>query len=313
VLDDERVLLLTETGEKKLLRGCIFAQLVPLLDGCRTIGEIVDALKHAFPLERIYFALFTLQQKGHIATVGDFLPCDERAYWHGLGAEQDGAEQRIRAFSIRVLALEETGRDALALSDALAKLRFKLVNHAEADLTVVLVPDYLWQELAEVNQQMFQNQKRWMPVKMIGQLLWIGPLFSADSAGCWSCLARRLRANRPEELIAQAQSETPIMLSKAALSATRAIGANLAALEIAKWITLGRCSVAGSVYTYDFGSLEGRFHKTPRFADCDVCGKEYADILSSEENTRVVLQAQPKGYTADGGHRVCSPEETSRA
>jgi ribosomal protein S12 methylthiotransferase accessory factor len=310
VIGEERVLLLTETGDKKLLHGRLFALIAPFLDGRWTMDEIVHALKDVSSPERTYFALFTLEQKGYIAKLDDGLPYDQRAYWHSLNADLAQSDQRLVNLSIGLLPLDGTTDDATNLSAALAKLNLPVSDRPDADLTVVLVPDYLSSDLAEINQRAFQNQKHWMPLKTVGRLLWMGPLFSPHSRGCWSCLARRLRGNRAEELIVQGASETPVALARAALPFTRSVAVNLAAAEIAKWIMLGSCSVDDSVYTLDFGTLEGAFHRTPQFSDCEICGTPVQKVVGLEEQVRLVLQSRPKRYTADGGHRGCSPEDT---
>ena len=108
VLDNQRVLLLTETGEKKLLNGRLFAQITPLLSGHRTMDEIVDALRGVSSPERTYYALFTLERGGYIARLDDRLPQDQPAFWHSLNADPSRSEKRMRDLSIRVMPIDGT-------------------------------------------------------------------------------------------------------------------------------------------------------------------------------------------------------------
>src|SRR5438046_441365 len=87
IVDDKSVLLLSESAGKFLLRGKLYATIAPLLNGTRTVDEIVHALREVAAPEMVYFALLTLEQKGYIASrCEEGLSHSQAAFWHGLGA-----------------------------------------------------------------------------------------------------------------------------------------------------------------------------------------------------------------------------------
>ena len=311
VVDEERVLLLTEAGGKVLLRGKLYAQVAPLLDGSRNMDEIVDALKPDTPPAEAYFALMKLEKKGYIAPTAEGMDPMRAAFWYGLGASLEEATKRIRQSSVAVVSIGNTSGDAAALSAALAALEIPAAGQGEASLAVAVVEDYLQTGLAEMNKRMRETGKPWMPVKAVGQVLWLGPVFGEGGGACWACLARRLKENRPEEMIAQGSQEDHPVLSRGALPTTRAAAANHAATEIAKWAALGGHKVLkDSVLTIDLKALETRAHKVQKLPDCEVCGEPMKEGPASAERARIFLKNRPKRFTADGGHRVCRPEET---
>ncbi len=110
--------------------------MTPLLDGSRTMDEIVDAVKDLTSPKRAYYALFMLAQKGYIGKRDNWQPLDQRAYWDGLNADPGFFERRIKKLTIRVVPLGGMTEDAASLSAALADLNLLVATEPLADLTV---------------------------------------------------------------------------------------------------------------------------------------------------------------------------------
>ena len=90
-----------------------------------------------------------------------------------------------------------------------ASLRALGVRLGDGGLTVVVTDDYL-------HLKHFEGP--WMPVKPVGTVLWIGPLFDPQPRGCWHCLAERIRACTGW----RASSRSPTRRARAASCATGA-------------------------------------------------------------------------------------------
>ena len=176
VLDEERVLLLSEAAGKYLLRGNLYARIAPLLDGTRTMDEIVETLKPETAPEKAYYALMTLEKKGYIAPAPDGLPLAQAAFWHGLDADAREAAERLAETSVAVISLSDANRDADALSGALKGLEIFAAPEEKAVLVVAVVEDYLQGGLAEMTKRMRAVGKPWLIVKTVGQNLWLGPV-----------------------------------------------------------------------------------------------------------------------------------------
>lgn len=64
-LGSDGVVLLSD-DEPQLLRGRLYTLVVPLIDGRRTVEEIVSALAGQCSPAEVYFVLYRLEQKGYL-------------------------------------------------------------------------------------------------------------------------------------------------------------------------------------------------------------------------------------------------------
>jgi oxazoline/thiazoline synthase len=305
VLEPQQVFLLTETRQF-VLEGRAYGALAPLLDGRRSLEEILEAVNGRVPAPEIFFALDSLERKGYVVEAGESVPGEATAFWEALGADAGTAAARLAAARVSLHCLGGVG-DGPAL-EALGRLGLGPAREG-ADLGIVVTDDYDQAGLAEINQESLAAGRPWMLVKPVGNRVWVGPLFVPGRTGCWECLAQRLRGNRQVEGYLQTRSgrKTPLLTSLSALPTTVLAAMNLAATEAARWLVLGRSErLEGRILTLDLTSLEMREHVLVRRPQCPACG----DGLADREPAPPVLQSRLKRFRADGGHRVEPPEET---
>src|SRR5205823_5010306 len=91
---------------------------------------------------------------------------------------------------------------------------------------------------------------------------------------------------------------------RAALPAAVSAAANLAAIEIAKWIAGVGGRLDGKLYALDATRLELSQHTLVKRPQCPSCGDPRPVAPPP-----ITLERRRKGFTADGGHRAGSPEE----
>src|SRR5687767_7728784 len=306
VVDSEGVFLLSEQGHV-LLTGRLYRQLAPMLDGGRTIDEVVDSLADVATAAEVYYAVAQLEKKGHIVESSGFtdaaIPLARLAFWDALGLDPLAAESRLRTATV---ALHQFGAAPIGqLGSALAAFGVRV--EAESDFAIVATDDYLQEDLEGFNAAALAAGRSWLLVKPVGTILWIGPLFR-PGGGCWECLAQRLRQNRPVESYLQGRSglTAPFPVANAALPTTVAAALDVAALEVVKHIA-GHVPVDRCLRTMDLLTGESREHRFVRRPQCPRCNPDYRSVL---EPVRVTLEPQPKRFTADGGYRSVSPQET---
>ena len=204
-VDERRMLLLSE-DRGVLLTGKLYVAIAPFLDGSRTRDEIVAALRSTTtaPLDRIELAMSTLLSKQYATPVAPGVPAPRAAFWTELAVDPASAEHAIRTTHVTVRSLGRVpGAKGLTSQfiATLAEAGFLLVaDTAGADLTVVLVDDYLDPQLDAINREMRQAARRWLPFKATGRVAWLGPIFQPEGGPCWACLAKRIGENRPGEL-----------------------------------------------------------------------------------------------------------------
>ena len=311
-LDERRLLLLSE-DRSVLLTGKLYVAIAPYLDGSRTRDEIVAALRSTTtaPLERIELAMSTLLTKQYATPVSPGVPVPRAAFWTELGIDPARAEHGIGQTCVAVRSLGRApGTEDLTghFVSALAQLGFPVAADTDgADLTIVLVDDYLDPRLEPINREMRQRGRRWLPLKATGRVVWLGPIFRPTDGPCWACLVKRVAENRPGETRTTDGEPIP-RLPRGELPAGRAVALNLAALELSRAAAgADDAALAGShVLTLDLKNLAFTRHVVHRQTVCAVCG---AQVAMPAEARPLRLEARRKLPNADGGSRTCAPED----
>ncbi len=148
----------------------------------------------------------------------------------------------------------------------------------------------------------------WLPMVLAGRRPVFGPLFSTGGTGpCPACLRHALMHNRPvERFLAYHRGEPvapgprpidPPTVDAAAKAFSAALDAALKDPTHPLWGAVGR---------FDGGEIT--WHPVRRRPQCPGCGDPARIARRAERAIR--LMPRPVAATADGGHRICTPEET---
>lgn len=298
-LGPERFALLGE-DERYLLQGDAFASVLPLVDGTRTPEEIALAASTRVPAAEAYYALTLAAQRGYIADACTPGP-DSLAYLAALDGPDPGAAARVRGTRLEVLALG--GLDAKPMEQALREFGMKVAG--PSNLTVVLVTDYLDPAIEGLNAGFRAEGRAWVMAKPTGTRAWIGPMIGGGGA-CWTCLAARLRTNRPLETWIRRQGgqsgQGPILGCRG----SHRLMMLMAAQQILRWI-VGN-ALAGderSLVTFDMRFARSDAHAIRRRPQCPSCG--HGDWMKQQIGAAIELQSRPIRYR-QGGYRIASAE-----
>ncbi|KYC36069.1 adenylate cyclase [Scytonema hofmannii PCC 7110] len=327
IIETDNVFLLSER-EKVWLSDRLSCSLAALIDGARNIDEIIDIIQQSLLQDpkslqsgttffqevlnvsiKAQYALLKMQQKGYLVQEDNSLPSHLGIFCHHLNIDPTVAHQRLRSTKVAVKA-----NGSVAAENFIAVLESLQIQVAdEGDLTVVLTDDYLNTELDKFNQQALKSQSPWMLAKPLGTIVWIGPLFNPRKTGCWNCLAQRLQDNRPIEgfIHRQKHISSPLTPPLGFLESTVQTALGMVATEVFKWIVQGENQqLENNLIAYDAIALQTQNHSLVKRPQCSSCG----DMVNGLTNNplRVVLEHRQKTFTADGGHRSCSPQETLR-
>ncbi|MBN3921908.1 TOMM precursor leader peptide-binding protein [Nostoc sp. NMS4] len=326
-IEADNIFFLSER-EKIWLNDHLSHTLATLIDGDRNIDEIIDTIQQSLlqdpkSLEsattffqevlsvslKAQYALLKMQQKGYLVQEDKSLPSHLEIFCHHLNISPTVAHQRLRSTKVAVKA-----NGSLSTQDLIAVLESLEIQVAdEGNLTVVLTDDYLNLELDKFNQQALKSQSPWMLVKPLGTIIWIGPLFDPPKTGCWNCLAQRLRDNRPIEGFIQRQKHISSHLATPLgfLPSTIQTAFGMVATEVFKWIVQGENQqLESNLIAYDAIALQTQNHSLVKRPQCSSCGEMVNGLTNNP--LPVVLEHRQKTFTVDGGHRICSPQETLR-
>ena len=291
-----------------ILTGALNERIAELLDGERSTDDVVDALSDEFPMAEIYFALMSLAQDGFLVDASEKLEADDApataAFWDSL----DELESTTCSTGSDTIVVTATpSEDAQRWRTALAAHGFAVADRGR--LTLVLTSDYLDPTLHAFNRRAREEKRAWLLVRAVGPELWIGPLFIPDASPCWECLRPRLESNAPiYTFLANATGEPPgTPRSDAAWTQSAAVG--LVATQLARILRREDArELAGVLTRVDTVTLATTHHRVARRPQCPVCGD--AQLMTQHSGTAIELQSQPKRFTADGGHRTVTPDET---
>ena len=319
--EDGRILVISEDAVR-LLSGPLFHRLLPMLDGRRTIAEVVSALDKAFPAQDVIHALAFLERHAYLDSASDAADTRHLAFWHSLGVTRHQASTHLDG---RRVALIEAGHVHDGRSELVAALGGLGVETTtgdvsdDIDLSVVLADDYLRDELSAINDTALRSGRPWLLVKPVGRVIWLGPLLVPGESACWTCLAQRLRDNRRDELVARAASGQDGFAAQPVCDASIGAAASLASVQIATILASaeGR-GLKSTLKSIDIGSLASQEHVVVRRPQCPSCGKPTPTGNGNPLPLRVSqlppfpIASQPKERGSPTSDRTCSADETVR-
>jgi ribosomal protein S12 methylthiotransferase accessory factor len=295
-----------------VLRGDAVQMVAPLLDGQRSIDDVIEAVDGRLDPARAAFVVEELVRRGQATWADPAAEPRAAAYWDMAGLDGDSALAAARSSAVRLVLLgdvpESECRAALRRAGIATAPSAEIGEGDTAALTIVITDDYLRPELAGINMRQLRARSAWLLAKPGGSVLWAGPVFQPGGP-CWACLEHRLRGHRPavgylERRLAVAG---PLGAPAADLPATRALGLDLVAAEAAKWLAGLRQPGQAAVFTLDTIGLDGARHELVRREQCPACGDP--GLTAERARRPVILRPRPKSFTGDGGHRAAHPEE----
>jgi bacteriocin biosynthesis cyclodehydratase domain-containing protein len=291
-----------------LLKGRLFESLLPLIDGSRTSDEIVKALQPVLPATHVYYALLILERAGCVIESDQQETQANSAFWslYGVNGYQMARKLDSTKISIEVLS---SGLSETLLIEALTAVGIQTGDNG--NLTVALVDDYLDSGLEAINRTAIATGKRWIVSKPVGSTPWVGPLFNPAEGGCWACLAYRIRGHRDLERCLPKGVEARVSAPTCDIPLTRQIAYNVLVTEILKWIASEQlCQLLGKVLCFDTRSWQTETHRLVQRPECPACGPvRYRTGLAP---IPVELSHRRIMFTADGGYRCETPDETIR-
>ncbi|WP_034273296.1 TOMM precursor leader peptide-binding protein [Haloechinothrix halophila] len=313
VCDGHGAYLFSERGVT-VLRGRGIEPIIALLDGTRSMADLLYAMPHGVDPEQAAGLIRQLMAAG-LVTVGPSreLGMDERAlaYWDACGV----AVERRRTSAVDVVSVAsaitaDTVVSALDAAGLAVTSRPALASGSArptGELTVVVCDDYLDPALSEIDRAHREAGVPWLLAKPVGTQVWVGPVFQSGH-GCWHCLAHCLWRHRDAEACAQAAlgRRGPASRPAVAIPALLSTGLNLIALEATKWLAGLRYSGQHCVWTLDTVDLSGSRHELRQRPQCSHCGDP--SLIADMAHRPVVLRPTEKS-SYGGGHRSLPPEE----
>lgn len=302
------VLCLYSEDRKFLLHGGLYCALAAaMVEGEKTIGELIEELAPCFPLDQIHEAVTRLLDRNYAVMKSGSSYGPVSGYWASFGLPLKTVENNLDQCRIRVQALDVEGAEDLCA--ALVGLGCRVVKRSP-DMTVVLVSDYLDARLSELNKKHLADDAPWILVQPSGIFPLVGPVLESGEGACWRCLADRMKRNREIRAMLDRSEARRMAESPLARQIVGQSGIQLAAVEIAKAIATDfRTELSDHIVSFDLlGSTIAKHYVAPR-PQCPACGKdELRDPARSPSPFELVAGGRP--VMTSGGYRTVSSRAT---
>jgi ribosomal protein S12 methylthiotransferase accessory factor len=302
------VVCLYSEHRKFFLHGELYCALASAIGkGGRSFRELVRALEHDFPSDKIHEALTRLLDRRYILPASRSSDSAVAAYWASLGMSPEAAQKSLQQCRVRIQSIDVQG--ATELGAALSRLGIRVVQRSP-DLTVTLVNDYLEGRLAELNRQHLSDRTPWLLVQPSGIFPLVGPVFSPGQSACWTCLTDRMRRNREIKGLLDRRQARCIAVSPLARHTFGQHGIQLAAVEIAKAIATDfGTELSDHIISLDLLDAAIVKHYVAARPQCPSCGrKKLRDPRRAP--VPIELGAGSKLVMTSGGYRTVSPRAT---
>jgi len=306
VLPPDAVCFYSE-DRKFFLHGELFCIAADAIAAGKSFGQIVRELTKKIPADVVDQAIKRLIDRRYIVPKRQTAVDAAAGYWATLGIPLEMAANNLRKCKVRVQSVDAKG--AKQLGAALRKLGVRVVDRS-ADLTVVLVDDYLEGKLEQLNRQHLSDRTPWLLVQPSGVFPLVGPVFSPGKGPCWTCLAERMKRNREVRAMLDRRQARRVAVSPLAKDSLGHSGIELAAVEIAKAIASDfRTPLNDHLVSLDLSGATIVKHYVPRRPQCPSCGrKKLRD--PRREPVPPVLTAGAKPVMTSGGYRSVSSRAT---
>ena len=307
IVGEEHAVYLLSEKRHVALTGRLYVELASLLNGRRTEEEIAGELRADFDEDLVRKTLSYMKKKGYLTETDGGLPGPVAAFWDLQNIDAKHAREQLRSTKISIRNFSRI--DVQPFVEMLERLGVSVSEGA--DLTVVLVDDYLQEELREFNRRALASGHQWFLAKPVGAVSWFGPVLVPNETACWQCLEHRLKGNREVESALQQMTNAPgpFPVSRAFLPTTLQTALSIAATQTVRWIVeRDSFEFKGKIATLDLITLNTQQHVVTRRPQCPSCSSE--KDAGSRKPAPIVLQPREKTFTEDGGHRICSPAET---
>jgi oxazoline/thiazoline synthase len=306
VLPPDSVCFYSE-DRKFFLHGELFCAVADEIAKGKSFAEIVRALAKRFPGDAVNEAIRRLLDRRYIVPKRHAAMDAAAGYWASLGLPLEMAEKNLQACRVRIESIDAKG--AKQLRAALTKLGVRVVDRS-ADLTVVLVNDYLEGRLEELNRKNLSDRTPWLMVQPSGVFPLVGPVLDPGNGPCWTCLAERMKRNREVRAMLDRRQAHRVAVSPLARDSLGSSGIELAAIEIAKAIASGfRTPLNDHLISLDLSGPTIVKHYVARRPQCPSCGDKKLRNPRRAPSP-IVLKAGAKPVLTSGGYRSVTSRAT---
>ncbi|SMN00347.1 FIG01128766: hypothetical protein [uncultured Candidatus Thioglobus sp.] len=190
--------LVNSKGDGFHLKGALNRDLLQLIDGKRSLDEIIEKLQPTYSESPIKTILANLAYRFVLVSAEHNVDKDLSAIWTNGGVTPSFYENFVKNTKFHCVSLNDNKTHLKYLQQAMDGFSMQTTDDFEtADVFLVVVDDYLQTELTAFNQERLKDKKTWIPIKLTGVQSMHGPLFTPkDNTVCLDCITNNMRNNK---------------------------------------------------------------------------------------------------------------------
>ncbi len=288
-------------------------ELLTLIDGNNNTGYIVDYLeKKQYQTEKIINQIHTMINNKVVIDASHKINNSYASFWLDFNLSPSYVLTKLQANKISCINYNSHTKALSLLKRSLIDVGLSVVSkNSKASLVIVLVDDYLQEDIAKLNKKFLKSKQKWLLISTTGVLPLAGPVFNdhlnnKDNDFCYKCLYKRIRQNRQIcNILGSYEKGKELIISNFRDSGAMASVSYQFALEIARYIVLGYSDLSSHVRTFDWYENKIENHKVSKVPQCLTCGTPLANKPSA-----FVFDNVATTVLTSGGYKTKSPEKT---
>ncbi len=308
VLDSGKVVFYSDSTSF-LLANEIFVQIALSLDDePKSAKDLTIQLAPKFGEKLIDQALNLMLEKGLLAEhYSSTFSQEAQAFWCENGLDVRLLESLLKNKKISVKAFcKDSHQLETKFTDHFEQLGFG-VSEA-GDCSILIVDHYLNPDLDHYVKKSLKSGHAWIPLKIVGCKIWLGPIFKHSGNYCWDCFRQSLKINRRVEVDLFGNDSTNLSLpSRAYISSNDDLAFSICAVQLVRWLVDAKtCPLSNQIVSIDPFNLKIENHQ----CGIVVCKKCSAIQVRKQDDRPYKFTKRPIVFSDENGPRSAHPENT---
>lgn len=307
----EQLLVLSQQ-RRSILKGKDLVHVAALIDGKRSVREIIAALGNMFNELEVLNALDYLQKKACVVVGDDYQPSPETALWESVaGGAADGTVPSFDGTNEETAITIEnwSGVTCESLAQVLVASGAKLESGSR--MRIVLIDHIMRADFSAISAAMSAANSDWLLVSRMGANPSIGPFFSKNEGPCADCLRHWILGNRPVEhwLMRAGIGHAQFLPDAHAPCADYALF-GMVALTLGKMLRNRQFAkeLRHTLWQLDLTGMKYHAHHVQKRPQCPTCGDRA--WMQEQAYRPLKLSSAPIERGIEGGYRSVDPNVT---
>lgn len=308
--ENECIIVYSDADESQIFYGNqLTVKILQEIKKNTQAGEIINRLNKYGNVEEIKKQLALLLQIKVVINANYQMSDGLASFWLSENILPIEAQRKLKQQSFCIINHSKQKDIAKIMQNKMRQIGLNIANKSEnATIDLVIVDDYLQEELTAINNNYYQKKYPWIPILLTGRTPIIGPIFNDKQTDyCCQCLTKRIKENRQirstiARYLKDAELIMPSFIDEGAISSI----AYQFALEIAKHIVIGNV-LNNKLSSFNWSNRKVSYHSVNKIPQCAICGKPYKN---NRKLAKFIFDDVKQTIKTSGGYKTTTPSKT---